>query len=73
MNSHKMSRIICLIDIKQIIACLMSNMSSTHLCFLGMMGRPFGRASCQSPKPEGGAEGAGIDSECACQATIGLP
>jgi len=49
------------------------NTSGTHLRFLGTMSRPLGRASCQSPKPEGGAEGAAIDSECACQATIGLP
>ena len=42
-------------------------------CFIGMISRPLGRASCQSPKPKGGAEGAEIDSERARQATIGLP
>jgi hypothetical protein len=46
---------------------------SIHLCFVGMNGRPLGRASCQSPKPKGGAEGAEIDSERVCQATIGSP
>ena len=62
LNSYKMSSSICLIDIKQ-----------TMFCFLGMIGRTLGRASCQSPKPKGGAEGAEIDSERARQATIGLP
>ena len=41
---------------------------TTVLYLLGMIGRPLGRASCQSsPKPEG----AELDSEYACQATIG--
>ena len=47
----------------------MSQIRAAHICaFLAMVSRPLGRASCQSPKPEGSAEGAGIDSECACQA-----
>ena len=59
-------------QIKQIIPCVMlkHEWHTSVLYLLGMIGRPLGRASCQSsPKPEG----AEIDSECACQATIGLP
>jgi hypothetical protein len=71
MNSYKMSMAICLIDSNKqyFVRCE----RSIHLCFVGMNGRPLGRASCQSPKPKGGAEGAEIDSERARQATIGSP
>ena|SRR6516164_7510871 len=62
LNSYKMSRVY-----------LFDRYQTNNVCLLGMIGRPLGRASCQSPKPKGSAEGAEIDSERARQATIGLP
>jgi hypothetical protein len=70
-NSYKASMAVCLIESNK--QYFFRCESSIHLCFVGMNGRPLGRASCQSPKPKGGAEGAEIDSERVCQATIGSP